>query len=116
MEKKPKRVIANHVLALSNIVRNNADVRNRTIENLKLIYSKETNVSAEEIHISLLADRYVVIIDDLKQEARYNNKSFLNAFADAFEKFSQYAAKVLDDYIEIEINGKNLPVESETNK
>lgn len=116
MEKKPKRVIANHVLALSNIVRNNADVRSRTIDNLKLIYAKENNKTIEEIHIILLADRYVVIIDDLKQEARYTNKAFLNAFTDAFEKFSQYAAKVLDDYIEIEINKKNLPVGSENNK
>lgn len=116
MEKKPKRVIANHVLALSNIVRNNADVRSRTIDNLKLIYAKENNKAIEEIHIVLLADRYVVIIDDLKQETRYTNKAFLNAFTDAFEKFSQYAAKVLDDYIEIEINKKNLPVGSENNK
>lgn len=103
-QKKEKPEIPAHVLALSSVVRNNANVRGITIEYLKRYFG-------EDINVSLLADRFAIIKDGLKQEYRYNNKQFLECFTAAFDEFSNRTAALLDEFIAKEVN-RSLSVEN----
>lgn len=102
-QKKEKPETPAHVLALSNVVRNNANIRSIAIEYLKRCFG-------EDVNVSLLADRFVIIKDGLKQEYRYNNKQFLECFAAAFDEFSNRTAVLLDEFVAKEVK-HSLPVE-----
>lgn len=102
-QKKEKPETPAHVLALSNVVRNNANVRSIVIEYLKRCFDEDANVS-------LLADRFVIIKDGLKREYRYSNKQFLECFTAAFDEFSNRTATLLDEFVAKEVN-RSLPLE-----
>lgn len=105
-QKKEKPETPVHVLALSSIVRNNANIRSITIEYLKRCFG-------EDINVSLLADRFIIIKDGLKQEYRYSNKQFLECFTAAFDEFSNRTANILDEFVAKEVN-RSLPVEDKS--
>jgi hypothetical protein len=102
-QKKEKPETPAHVLALSSVVRNNANIRGITIEYLKRCFG-------EDINVSLLADRFIIIKDGLKREYHYSNKQFLECFTAAFDEFSNRTAALLDEFVAKEVN-RSLPVE-----
>lgn len=109
LQNRNRDQVPSHVLAISDILIHNSDIRRSTSFGILNYLSQKGFVNATKEtskYVEFKQDKFSVVIDGLRREYRYNEYFFLNAFAASFISVSLKGQRAIDFLVAAELGRK----------
>lgn len=95
-----------HVLNLSLIVKNNAEIRRFTsLGIINYLYQKGV-IDTRKVYVNFMFDKFAVIKNNLATEYSYTEPFFINCMIASFTSFANAAQRIINEFCKQEIDNR----------